>query len=143
MGSCFARNVEEHLIYNGIEVLSRRITCPAGEWHGLRINGFVNKFTTLSMLNELNWVVDRPDITQDLFESTGQGWRDLQLANGVSPVSLERAIERRTYLINDYFSRIRDANVIILTLGLNETWFDTRTCRYLNVAPTHSSVLRN
>ena len=70
MGSCFARNVEEHLIYNRIRVLSRKIVSPAEEWGGARINGFVNKFTTLSMLNELDRLVERPEINQDLFEST-------------------------------------------------------------------------
>ena len=143
MGSCFARNVEEHLIYNRIRVLSRQIVSPASEWGGARINGFINKFTTLSMLNELDWLVTRPEINEDLFESTGEGWRDLQLSTGAPAVSLERAIERRTYLIDDYFARIRTANVIVLTLGLNETWFDTRTQRYLNEAPTHSSVRRS
>lgn len=140
IGSCFARNVEEHLIYNGIRVLSRRIFSPAQEWGGARINGFVNKFTTLSMLNELDWLVERPAITQDLFEPFGEGWRDLQLSTGTPAVSLERAIERRAYLIDDYFARVRDAEVVVLTLGLNETWYDHRTRRYLNEAPSPAGV---
>lgn len=140
MGSCFARNVEEHLIYNGIRVLSRKIVCPPEEWNGARINGFVNKFTTLSMLNELDWQVERPVIDQDLFEPAGDAWRDLQLCTGTPAVSLERAMERRAYLIDSYFSRIREAEVVVLTLGLNETWFDRRTGRYLNEAPTPAGV---
>src|ERR1700728_42241 len=117
IGSCFARNVEEHLIYAGMRVLSRRIVCPAEEWP-YRINGFVNKFTTHSMVNEIDWIYQRPTIDETFFEEGPQGWSDLQLCPGVRPVSLERAIERRTYLIDDYFSRIRQADVIVLTLGL-------------------------
>ncbi len=142
IGSCFARNVEEHLIYNGLKVLSRKIVCPAGEWGGPRLNGFVNKFTTFSMLNELDWVAQRPVIDADLFEGAGEGWRDLQLSTGTPPVTLERAIERRAYLIDDYFARIKSSDVVVLTLGLNEAWFDTRTGRYLNEAPTPASVRR-
>ncbi len=32
IGSCFARNVEEQLIYSGRKVLSKRIVCPVEEW---------------------------------------------------------------------------------------------------------------
>src|SRR5258708_7961446 len=52
IGSCFARNVEEHLIYNGVQVLSKRICIPKQEW-GSRPNGIVNKFTTASIINEI------------------------------------------------------------------------------------------
>lgn len=142
IGSCFARNVEEHLMYNGVTVLSRKIICPVEEWGGPRINGFVNKFTTFSMLNELEWLAQRPVIDADLFENAGEGWRDLQLSIGTPPVTLERAIERRAYLIDDYFARLRLADVVVLTLGLNEAWFDTRTGRYLNEAPSPASVRR-
>lgn len=140
IGSCFARNVEEHLICNDIPVLSRRIVCPRSEWGNPRPNGIVNKFTTMSMLNELDWVLERPAIDEGLFEPAGEAWRDLQLSTGTPPVTLERAIERRAYLIDDYFARIRQADVVVVTLGLNEVWHDSRTGRYLNEAPGMASV---
>lgn len=141
IGSCFARNVEEHLIYNGINVLSKRIICPKEEWPS-RINGFVNKFTSQSMLNELEWTLSLPDINDHLFEETTSGWVDLQLCPGLQPATLERAIERRKYLLRDYFSRIRDSSVVVLTLGLNEAWFDARSERYLNTSPGYFSIRR-
>ena len=63
IGSCFARNIEEHLIYAGHKVLSRRVICPVEEW-ALRPNGFVNKFTTMSMLNELEWTLEPPRVDE-------------------------------------------------------------------------------
>jgi SAM-dependent methyltransferase len=141
IGSCFARNVEEHLIYRGQTVLSKRIICPAEEWP-TRANGFVNKFTTNSILNEIEWTINPPIIDHALFEETASGWSDLQLAPGVRPVSLERAINRRAYLLNDYFSRLQDASVVILTLGLNEVWHDAKSGRYLNAPPSFYSVRR-
>jgi hypothetical protein len=103
LGSCFARNVEEHLIYSGRRVLSKGIICPANEWPGARIGGFVNKFTTASILNELQWIIDPPVNDERLFEETQRGWLDLQLAPGIRPVTLERAIERRAYLTGRVF----------------------------------------
>jgi hypothetical protein len=135
IGSCFARNVEEHLIYTRCSVLSKRIMCPAHEWSG-RPNGLVNKFTTHSMLNEVDWALRPPKITQALFEQTAQGWFDLQLSPGVRPVSLDRAIERRAYLTNEYFRRLADTSVVIVTLGLNEVWYDSWSRRYLNAGPS-------
>jgi hypothetical protein len=77
-----------------------------------------------------------------MFEETAGGWQDLQLAPGLPPVPLERAIERRTYLIGSYFSRIAQASVVIMTLGLNEVWFDGKSGSYLNCAPSYASTRR-
>jgi hypothetical protein len=139
IGSCFARNVEEHLIYAGRRVLSKRLVFPVED--GMtRINGCVNKFTTHSITNELEWVTERPLIDETLFDEGPQGWRDLQLAPEVRPASLRHAIERRVYLVDDYFSRIRQAQIVILTLGLNEVWRDAQSSRYLNATPSLASV---
>jgi hypothetical protein len=142
IGSCFARNIEEHLIYCGVEVLSRRIICPKSEWPN-RVNGFVNKFTTQSMRNELDWVTDPPSIGAQMFEEQEQGWADLQLCPGVGLVPLDRAIARRAYLTEDYFSRVRDASIIVVTLGLNEVWFDRASDRHLNAPPSFYATRRD
>ncbi len=142
IGSCFARNIEEHLIYIGLDVLSRRIVSPSHEWPH-RINGFINKFTTHSMRNELEWVVSPKDITETMFEERQGGWVDLQLAPMTVPVSLPRAIERRAYLTGEYFNRLRQASIIIITLGLNEVWFDNEMSIYLNAPPSFFSARRD
>ncbi len=136
IGSCFARNVEEHLIYRGVNVLSRRIVSPRNEWPGPRPNGLVNKFTTHSMAQEVEWLFTPPEDIAAIMVETPQGWFDLHLCPGVAPVSLERAIERRTYLIGDYFARLRDVDVVVLTLGLNEVWRDQHSGLYLNTPPS-------
>lgn len=140
LGSCFARNVEEHLIYRGAQVLSKRIVTPIEEYSA-RPNGCVNKFTTHSMMQELHWLVEPPAWGAALLETQG-GWIDLQLAPGLVPVTQARALERRTYLTEDYFARIRQADVMVLTLGLNEVWFDHQTELYLNRSPGPWDVRR-
>lgn len=142
IGSCFARNIEEHLLYRGIEVLSKRIRCPKEEWP-YRPNGIVNKFTTHSMFQELHWLVDPPSLDPEvLLTRSGSGWVDLQLVYGAPPVTLESAIKRRAYLMRDYFPRIEQADVVIVTLGLNEVWRDVSNGIWLNTAPSVFNVRR-
>ena len=141
MGSCFARNIEEHLIYAGVPVSSKRIVCPKVEWP-TRPNAVVNKFTTRSMANELDWVIHGAEVDEGWFEETSSGWVDLQLGPDIRPVALERAIERRRYLTGDYFSRLRRSAVVVLTLGLNEVWLDRATGRHLNASPSFASIRR-
>lgn len=140
MGSCFARNVEEHLAYQGMAVSSQRIVSPASEWVARPV-GLVNKFTTFSMLNELDWIVRPPDFGRDFFSEDGAGlWSDLQLGPSAKPVTLQRAIERRRYLTGEYFARLRRADVVIITLGLIEAWKDRHTGLHLNGPPSAAAV---
>jgi hypothetical protein len=141
IGSCFARNIEEHLIYRGIDVLSMGVICPAHE-RPFRPNGFLNKYTTHAMLQEVAWVDDPPPLDERLFLETPQGWHDLQLVEGVAPAALERCIERRAYLGREYFSRLRASDVVLVTLGLNEVWYDASAHLFLNRAPHFWSVRR-
>lgn len=141
IGSCFARNIEEHLIYRGADVLSKRVVSPKNEW-GARPNGFLNKFTTHSMLQELRWLDQPVDDIESALLKTAQGWRDLQLAPELGETSLERAIERRRYLAEDYFPRLKQADVVLMTLGLNEIWRDTVLDLPLNAPPPLWNVRR-
>jgi GSCFA family len=140
IGSCFARNVELELIYRDICVLSKRIICPKEEFSH-RPTGLVNKYTTGSMLNEFKWALTPPR-PQDVLIETDGGWADFQLATA-SPVSLARGIARRSYLMEDYFARLRQADVVVMTLGYVENWLDTATGFYLNVAPSRAVARRH
>lgn len=140
MGSCFARNIELELIYRDIPVLSKRIVSPKEEFD-YRPTGVVNKYTTASMLNELEWVLTPPS-PEDVLIETDTGWVDFQLHTTVS-VSQARAIERRRYMTEDYFARIRTADVMIMTLGLVETWLDTKSGFHLNMAPSQGEIRKH
>lgn len=142
MGSCFARNIEEHLIYRGVEVLSKRVVSPKTEWPA-RPNGFLNKFTTHSMLQELRWLEAPPADPRDHLLETAKGWRDMHLTPGLPVSSLERAVERRGWLAEHYFPRLKQADVVLMTLGLNEVWRDKTTGTRLNAAPDLWTVRRH
>jgi len=141
IGSCFARNIEEHLIYRDIAVKSRRIIAPRVEISA-RPNGLVNKYTTHAIAQELEWVVRPPVRYGDLVLETEMGWRDLLLAPTIAPVTQERAEARRRYVTETYFDRLRSVDVVILTLGLNEVWRDGLHQIWLNAPPGLGNVRR-
>ncbi len=141
IGSCFARNVEETLIARGVDVLSKTIVSPRAEFPN-RPNGLVNKFTTPSMANEMRWALARDgDGLGSLVESE-RGVVDLQLIPNAPPVPRERARARRLYLESDYFARIAEADVLLVTLGLVEAWRDEVLGLWLNAAPPFHAVRR-
>jgi len=134
IGSCFARNIEEALICRGVEVLSKRMISPREE-HPARVTGVVNKFTTASMLNEARWALSGEGSGACSIVHGGEGWLDLQINPNAKLVTRERAEERRRYLERDYYARMRDADVLVVTLGLVETWRDNENGIWQNMAP--------
>jgi hypothetical protein len=141
IGSCFARNIEEHLICQGAQMLSYQVVSPKLECPS-RPAGMVNKFTTHSILQEIRWVSSPPADLTCYFSRIQDGWKDLQLKPNLPPVSYERVAERRHYLMTDYFSRLRAASIVIITLGLTEVWWDCSSELYLNATPSLWSVHR-
>lgn len=138
IGSCFARNVEEHLIYRRFRLLSRSV--PFAN-RTARPNSAVNKYTPASILNELRWSLDGvPFPERSLVEEDG-AWRDLHLADRAPAAGLDAVRERRAQ-VQQYFARLRDATVVIVTLGLVETWYDADADVMLNAAPSFGMTRR-
>jgi hypothetical protein len=140
VGSCFARVIEHQLLYRGVRVTSLGLRGEPSETP-YTVNGMVGKFTTASMLNELQWSLAGVPFPDDALVTDGEGYRDLQLQHQGGRVSLERARERRRE-VTAYFGRLREASVVILTLGLVEVWYDRSTDLHLNIAPTYDLVHR-
>jgi GSCFA family len=141
IGSCFARVIEFQLLYRQAVVTSLSIVTEPDEapWD---TNGVMGKFTTASMLNELHWSLGGEPFPDEALVADGDGYRDLQLQRQPFAVSLERARARRR-VVKPYFERLRDATVVIVTLGLAEVWYDRLTGLYLNIAPTFEMVQAN
>lgn len=134
-GSCFARNIESALRFAGAKVLSSPpdIACPA---HYMPAMNLFHKYTVHSILNELRWAFakDRPAAADLLVEARPGQYADLQLTSGLTAPLDEAAALRDRF--NDTFRAAREADVIIVTLGLVECWFDAALGVYLNAAPT-------
>ena len=131
IGSCFARNIEEHLIKLGFDVPMASFAVPKSEWK-YRPNGILNKYHPFSMLNELKWGfgVEQFPFEHGFAEVDG-GVLDLQLPVGALPAPRERAVQRRNE-IEALFSKASKASSVVITLGLVEAWWDSAIGAYAN-----------
>ncbi|HEX4860554.1 MAG TPA: GSCFA domain-containing protein [Rhizomicrobium sp.] len=144
IGSCFARNVEHHLSGLGFDVPTRRFldeNIKAGRHGGDEI---LNKYTPPSIFQELAWtrkIMDRDRIVREddvepLLLDLGEGRVvDLQhrLTNQYG-VTREEALGQRRDLYR-LFENAFDSDVVVITLGLIECWFDRKTEQYVEFGP--------
>lgn len=131
IGSCFARELEAALDDRGFTVLSRsrgsEVTAPALP---------MNKYTIGAILHELQLALEPHlhDVAQNTYEVRDHKFADY-LRGGDAWLADEATLKAQQNLIQQIFARVAQADVVVLTLGLSEAWFDTATNRYLNVAP--------
>ncbi|HXP74970.1 MAG TPA: GSCFA domain-containing protein [Stellaceae bacterium] len=151
IGSCFARNIEEHLAPLGFDVPMSSFGVPESEWPirpFARRAGILNKYTPASMLQEvLHALAAMKDpgaidlLTDSLLFPLRNGMViDLELG-GYIPVTHQRARERRRQVF-DVFRRAFDADCVIITLGLIECWFDAQRRRSLQETPNTPALRR-
>lgn len=146
MGSCFARNIEEYLGTIGFVVPVLDYSGPLEETGTRgRVQGILNKYTVASIHQEIAWVkavrdaggkVTREMIAPMIYQTESGGWLDLQLSSD-HPVSEERLIERRQ-VIHDIHVRMFDSDLVVITPGLTEAWFDEHTGLYIQQAPSRA-----
>jgi tetratricopeptide (TPR) repeat protein len=147
IGSCFARNIEEHLARLGCRLPMLDFRLPPEEWHGSP-NGAMNKFTPPSFRQCLEWtaaIFDRDgrvaweDCERLAFDCGGDLWHDLDMGR-TGPVTRARLIERRQH-IYDIFSQVFSADCLMMTPGLIEAWRDLETGLYVHEGPTAREML--
>ena len=136
IGSCFARNVERALGEAGMRVMSREHDLgEIGDSLDDAAN-FFNKYSIHSVLNEITWALEREKFPgKDILYTGGKGaWFDAQLGMARLEFDQETILEfRHKYL--DAMKAVIEADVVILTLGYVETWYDRKLGLYLNVMP--------
>jgi hypothetical protein len=135
IGSCFARNIEAALKKDGNRILSMELEVPEEirSWIFHFENELLTKFTPHSMEVELERAfTDVPIDTGFIELNPPQVWNP-QLHRGRQAsyeVQCNIAEAVRTTV-----RKIADADVIFITLGLTETWWDKETETPLNDAP--------
>ena len=146
IGSCFARNIEEHLSVIGVTLPAFEFVAPYAESTN-RPNGILNKFTPSAIKEELAWahsvLFENVDFNQSIdkfrYEITSEEVIDLQL--NYAPVTNKRFIERRAQILEIY-KEMRSADCVTITLGLVERWLDTKNSLSIFGAPTTKELLR-
>ncbi len=148
MGSCFARNIEEHLVKFDCRVPALEFKIPQTEHKGERPNHVLSLFTPPTFRQTLEWAesifirdgkVQESDCEKLLFRFNDGKVVDLTLS-GSLPVSYERFLARRRELYALYAAAFR-AECLLMTPGLVEAWFDLKQNYYTNSAPFYNGKL--
>jgi hypothetical protein len=132
IGSCFARNIEEKLL--DFNLPTRQFVAPVEEWPA-RPNGLLNEFNPGTMNQRIVAALDGCGFGSLAVAEAGSsgGMIDLLLVPA-APVSKERLLERRAE-IDAVYAQLPKSQVVIITLGYVEAWFDNETSLYLNQMP--------
>lgn len=148
MGSCFARNIEEHLAAFGCRVPALEFSVPPHERRGPRPNHVLSLFTPPIFRQEIAWAerirardgrVREEDCAALAFRFDNGAVLDLGLA-GSTPVSRERFLARRQELY-DLYATAFTASCVVMTPGLVEAWYDKQTGQYINPTPLYDGRL--
>jgi GSCFA family len=133
IGSCFARNIEFQLEKMQVDVITTKYTIPGDlyELTGLGArNGALNAYTPSSMLELIN-INARPDKTNCGVIQTGPDeWCDM-LVTGIRPVNVEELGLVRNRVLSAY-EEMTTADVVVVTLGFTESWFDNQDGMFVN-----------
>jgi hypothetical protein len=136
IGSCFARNIERKLLLNGISVPSTQIDIDEKYFRipGAKNTDILNKFNTHSIYNEIYRSIEKKKYPDDGFIHTSNNlWYDPQTSyTKAHPKAVCMKIRKK---IQSVYKRAKECDVIIVTLGLTETWVDQHTGIYLNSLP--------
>lgn len=146
MGSCFAREVEDALAAQGLDVPTH---CDALFDHpllqakqptdaGLRPRSFLNRYNSMSMLDEFRHLLGMaPELEQGLLSySLDKGaCAELHYSQSLPQTSAANTLERRRLVRASLGAAVRRSKLFVLTLGMAECWFDSQAGRYLNNTP--------
>jgi hypothetical protein len=134
IGSCFARNIEEALFEKNVSLPTRAFSVPRNEWK-LRPNGLLNEYNPGTISQRILYALQGRDFPAETIVPTGDLFTDLLLPfGGISNVSRDRALERRAQ-IKTVYDHLPKSDLVIITLGYIEAWYDTETKVFLNRAP--------
>jgi hypothetical protein len=103
--------------------------------------GFMNRYNPYAILNELNWALD-PKATfpeAALLARRDGAFVDPHTNPALAYVGLSETLARRAKVI-DLYRRVAECQVVVVTLGLIEAWYDQETLLYTNMTPPLSEV---
>ena len=141
IGSCFARNIERALKQLDMNVMTSYVDGLTGQ------DNIANKYTSKSILNDLQLAllsegdIGEQKMRQTIYVNDKGAARNLAFggAGSVSSETLDEVLvkSRRFY---ENLAKARDADLIILTFGLIETWYDGQNECYLNIPPSRGEI---
>ena len=137
IGSCFARNIELVLRDYDVKLPTMDFAVPKSEYPN-RPNGLLNEYNAGTISQRILSAIGLQETTEETIVKTKDGFIDLLLP-GNSPVSFERAVARR-HEIEEVYKHLVSSDLVVITLGLIEAWYDEESEVFLNRMPTHLQV---
>lgn len=141
MGSCFAREIEKALVDKGVRFLSATKAFNdepknLNSGSGAHAATYITKYHAFSIMNAFRWAFEdpKPYADENFVEVSSGLFADLHSHITLAAVPLEEARLRRKK-VDDYVRQVAEADVVILTLGICELWWDRETETYLNTPP--------
>jgi len=136
LGSCFARNIENHMVDYGLDVVPIRINSQIPKKFAL--DQLRNLYSPISILNGLKWALspnEMPDPAECLIRTGEDEWFDPML-HPPRPGHLDEVIETNQ-LVSRNMALISQCRIVVITLGLVECIFDKKIGKYLNSIKTN------
>jgi hypothetical protein len=135
IGSCFARNIERELAAHGMTCLTEGTNIPSEFYVSNRdARAAMNKFNIPSMIDEIERTFNPDFLEEGRYIELGEGKYFDPATSGLDLLSLEQhAIVRDA--IKTTTSRMAEADVVIITLGLVESWYDRQSGLFFNTSP--------
>ncbi|PLX70668.1 MAG: hypothetical protein C0602_03925 [Denitrovibrio sp.] len=141
IGSCFARRIELAMFRQGMNVPAFKSAKENKEiFDTFR---YLNKYNSYSMLYEIKWALGLEEMIPEkhLYRETEDSWFDPQSV-AVKITSFEEVLNRRKELLR-LTRYIIDSDVVTVTLGLIEAWYDKELGIYLNSMPPVKMIMKN
>ncbi len=120
-------------------MLSSNLDVPY-EVKAARKNGIINKYNPFTILNELEWACGEKEFNQEVFIFSEGKYIDPNLKQGEKAQNLSLALQFRKNL-NEYFNQLKHSDLLVVTLGMIECWYDSKTSTVLNMAPPPKAIL--
>ena len=149
IGSCFARELEIPLLRMEWDVPSRLREIDDNSLFvpkkGVSIHQYFNRYNVPSIAEEVENISSQEGCTlgeQLIYESLDGLFDDLHYTPAAEAADMSTILERRKWLWERLSTGYARADVVVLTLGLSEAWFDTRSGKYLNVVSSPQMLRR-
>jgi hypothetical protein len=105
---------------------------PKSEYKA-RANGLLNEYNPATMFQRIDSALSKKNFGERAIAKERDGYVDLMLHGG-PPVSLERLLQRRKE-IDRMYGTIKKSDMVVITLGLVQSWYDHEDQLYLNRMP--------
>jgi tetratricopeptide (TPR) repeat protein len=142
-GSCFARNIERSLRAMDYNIVSSDPDFYNPFPDRQPFHRF-NKYTVQSILNEFEWALgEKPMPSAALMAQAKDGlYCDVHTLGDSLCAPLDEMVKFRDSY-NRKYACVADADVVMLTLGLVESWYDNATDLHLNRFPGATTIKQN